>query len=206
MKMKTADPTPRPYRQTARAAAAAATHRRIVEAFLAFARDRWFDEIILDDVAREAGVTVQTVIRRFGGKEGLLNAASDLLADDISARRAVSSGAIDTALKALVDDYEVTGDLVIHLLAQEPRYPVLQRLLVIGRAYHRAWIADIFRSHLAGLTATVREHHIDTLVVATDVYAWKLLRRDMGRSPKAVAVAMRQLVSGLVLDTSPNPV
>ena len=37
--------------------------------------EQWYDEITLDRVADEAGVTVQTIVRRFGGKAGLLDKA-----------------------------------------------------------------------------------------------------------------------------------
>ena len=68
------DSETRTYRQTARAKAAEETGIRIVEAFMARMEDCWFEEIRLEDVASDAGVTVQTVIRRFGGKDGLLEA------------------------------------------------------------------------------------------------------------------------------------
>ena len=62
----------RRYVQAARAEAAADTARRILEAFLARLMTQWFDQITLDRVADDAGVTVQTVVRRFGGKDGVV--------------------------------------------------------------------------------------------------------------------------------------
>ena len=44
------------------------------------------------------------------------------------------------------------------------------------------------------LEAASRESALDALVVATDVYTWKLLRRDMGRG----VVATRKTVAGMV--------
>jgi AcrR family transcriptional regulator len=64
----------RPYRQTARAEAAEATARRIIRAFSDLLHSQWFDEVTLEEVARLGRVTVRTVIRRFGGKDGLLEA------------------------------------------------------------------------------------------------------------------------------------
>ena len=63
IKLRTAT---RHYAQRARAQATEATARRIVDAFLARLMAQWFDEITLDRVAEDAGVTVQTVVRRFG--------------------------------------------------------------------------------------------------------------------------------------------
>ncbi len=70
---------PRRYRQTARASAAEATGERILESFLQRFRQQWLEESTLDTIAADAGVTVQTVIRRFGGKDLLLDAAADHL-------------------------------------------------------------------------------------------------------------------------------
>jgi AcrR family transcriptional regulator len=203
--MKTAVPAaahpPRPYRQTARAEAAAATGRRVVDAFLALARDGWLDDITLDAVARDADVTVQTVVRRFGGKDGLVAAAAEQLDQEIAARRDVPPGAVEQALAALVADYEMSGDLVIRLLAQEPRHPALRAPLDRGRAGHRAWLAEVFAPRLADLAPQARRRRLDALVVATDVYAWKLLRRDMGREPTEVAALMRSLLAGALAPT-----
>jgi hypothetical protein len=39
--------------------AAAHTGRRIIDAFVEFTRDRWFDELTLNEVAQRAGVSVR---------------------------------------------------------------------------------------------------------------------------------------------------
>jgi AcrR family transcriptional regulator len=53
---------------SARAEAAEATGERILDAALELFGERPTDQIPLDEVASRAGVSVQTVIRRFGGK------------------------------------------------------------------------------------------------------------------------------------------
>lgn len=183
----------RPYTLGARADAAAATHEAIGNAFVQFMRDRWFDEITLDEVARAAGVTVQTVIRRYGGKQGLLEAATDWLAHDIGTRRASPPGDTPAALDALIRDYEVIGDFLLRLLAQEERHPALKPLLDFGRAGHREWATVTFRHVLEGLAPAARKRRLALLVVATDVYTWKLLRRDQGFSPAVVKTLMTEL-------------
>jgi len=47
---------------------------------------------------------------------------------------------------------------------------------------HRQWVQRQFAPQMAKLDAKGRRSLIDQLVCAGDVYAWKLLRRDMGRS------------------------
>jgi AcrR family transcriptional regulator len=197
-------PTSRAYRQSARADAAAATHRRIVNAFIGFMQERWLDEITLEEVARAAEVTAQTVIRRFGGKAGLIEAASLQLGEEIRLQRAVRPGSVERAVAVLMGDYERTGDLLIRLLAEEPRHPMLTPLLDGGRAGHRAWVAEVMAPWLDPLPPEVRERRLSALVVATDVYAWKLLRHDMRLEPSATAAILCDLARGLVGD-SPGP-
>lgn len=169
------------YRQSARAQAAEATAARIVDAFAAQLRERWFDEIRLEGVARTAGVTVQTVIRRFGGKEGLLDAMHQRLGAEIRRRREVAAGDSAGAVASLIDDYEEVGDLVLRTLAQEDRYPAVRAMTDIGRAMHRTWIATAFAPWLEPMAPDARRRATDALVVAGDIYVWKLLRRDMER-------------------------
>ncbi|MBX9622571.1 MAG: TetR/AcrR family transcriptional regulator [Gemmataceae bacterium] len=207
--MKTASPT-RPYRQTARAEAAAATGRRIVAAFLKRLGEQWYDEITLDQVAGDAGVTVQTVVRRFGGKAGLLVEAIGAMVRSAGERRATPPGDPDRLARNLVDDYERTGDTIIRLLAAEGRHAALREPLTLGRRRHRDWIARAFAADLEPPGEKARQAALDALVVATDVYTWKLLRRDLGRGVAAtvatIAGMIRSTLAGLAsAEGNPNP-
>src|SRR4051794_10314034 len=104
------DSSTRPYCQTARAESAAATGRRIVDVFLKQLSEQWYDEIKLDHVADDAGVTVQTVVRRFGGKAGLLAAAVREMGRRAKDRRATPPGDLEQLVRNLVGDYEQAGD------------------------------------------------------------------------------------------------
>ncbi|MBV9882937.1 MAG: TetR family transcriptional regulator [Sphingomonadaceae bacterium] len=204
--MKSDSPAPRPYRQTARARAAQETGIRLVEAFSARLREHWFDEIRLEDVARDGGVTVQTLIRRFGGKEGLLDAAQARISEEIRARRAQAParrpGAAG-AIAALAADYEEVGDFVLRMLAQEGRHPAIRNMADFGRAGHRQWVAENFALWLDPLAGEARRRALDALVVACDVYVWKLLRRDMGR-PLAEYRALVAAMAAAALGLSPQ--
>lgn len=171
-----------------------AAAERIASAFFARLREQWFDEIRLEDVARDADVSVQTLIRRFGGKEGLVEAAVRLFGEEVRARRSVAPGDTDAALCALIDDYEVSGDLVIRILAQEDRHPAVRSATDVGRAGHRQWLSEAFAPALAQLGAAERQTCLDALVAATDVYLWKLLRRDMGRSREDLRALLQLFV------------
>src|SRR5918997_3412654 len=72
-------PNKRPYRMRARAEAAAETGRRILGAVIELHMERFFDQVSLEDIAERAGVTVRTVIRRFGSKERLVEAATEAI-------------------------------------------------------------------------------------------------------------------------------
>jgi len=197
---------PRRYVQRARAEAAQATARRIIEAFLARLMTQWFDEITLERVAEDARVTVQTTVRRFGGKDGLLAAAVEVLGTRITARRAAPAGDVERLLANLIDDYEQTGDAVIRLLALEPRHSAVRRVAEFGRREHRRWVAAAFGTLLRALPRLTRQRALDALVITTDVYVWKLLRRDMRRSPAATRTTMSALVRATLAQlASPRP-
>jgi len=190
----------RPYHQTARAAATDDTRRRIVAAFEAALRVQWMDDITLDQIAAAAGTTRQTVIRLFGGKEGLLVAFSENLAKEIAGRRALPDRATPLqAARVVIADYEVDGDFIVRALAQEERHPVLKVWLSFGRAEHRRWVSETF-AHALPADHTTRQARVTQLVVATDVYTWKLLRRDFQMSVDATEALIAGLISKLLTE------
>ncbi len=135
----------RPYRQTARASAAESLRQRVVTTFNDLLLSRWIDEITLDEVAVAARTTRQTVIRMFGGKDGLLEAAIDLVRAEAVPRTSMPAGvSARTALETLIAHYEAVGDMVVRFLAQEERHSALRPLLAQGAIEHRAWVEERF--------------------------------------------------------------
>jgi AcrR family transcriptional regulator len=186
----------RPYRQTARAAAAESLRQRVAMAFNDLLLSRWIDEITLDEVAASAGTTRQTVIRLFGGKDGLLRAVIDLVRAEAVPRTSMPANvSARAALQALIAHYEAVGDMVVRFLAQEERHSALRPLLAKGRHEHRAWVAERFGSTQSGLSELERERQITRLIVATDIYTWKLLRRDFGKSQDEVLHLMVGIIN-----------
>jgi AcrR family transcriptional regulator len=194
-------PVRRSYTQTARATAAEETGRRIVDAFVERLLNGWFDEITLDQVADDAGVTVQTVIRRFGGKEGLLGDAASVIGDRVNAERGEPAGDVDAMVRNLYADYEKTGDAVIRILALEPRQPAIARMTDLGRREHRRWVSTAVAGVLQALPEDRRSRVVDELVIVTDVYAWKLLRRDMGRGLADSIETTKRMVNAVIAAT-----
>jgi hypothetical protein len=69
--------------------------------------------------------------------------------------------------------------------------PALQPLIDHGRAIHRSVTAEQFAPWLERLAGKAQRDLLDALVVVTDIYVWKLLRRDMGRSVKDAKAAVK---------------
>ncbi|MCZ0736980.1 TetR/AcrR family transcriptional regulator [Phreatobacter sp. AB_2022a] len=175
---------------------------------LALLAERWFDEITLDDIAATAGTTRQTVIRRFGGKTGVLSAMAARMDVAIRAQRwsrPVRSVADIVAL--LMDDYERTGDIIVRTLGQEARFPEFAAVLDRGREGHRAWIGDMFRAWLDRLDDRAREDRLAQLLVQTDVWIWHLLRRAQGHSATETHRLMTEMIERLLReDAATDPV
>jgi AcrR family transcriptional regulator len=188
----------RSYRQGARAEAAARTADAIVTAFAQFLETQWYDDVSLERVAQQAGTTVQTLLRHFGSKEGLLTAFFHWMDRHVHQRRGEAPGNIDATIAGVLEDYEQAGDMVVRFLAQEERIPALRSFTDHGKASHRRWVQASFAPWLDGLDERERGWRTDGLVVALDIYVWKLLRRDRGRSPEEVGAFMKSLVHGIL--------
>jgi len=192
----------RPYRMRARAEAAAETGRRILEAVIELHRERFFDQVSLEAIAERAGVTVQTVIRRFGNKERLIEAAAEEGKRQVIRQRDQAPvGDIDGAVKNLVDHYEEWGQSALRLLAQEERVAAFRSVTDVGRAFHYEWVERTFAPLLAKRTGMVRRRLLAELVAICDVYFWKLLRRDLGLSREQTELAISETILALEGET-----
>jgi AcrR family transcriptional regulator len=188
----------RPYRMRARAEAAAATKEKILAAAQAAFEEVQVDEITLVWVAKRAGVSVQTVIRHFGTKEGLFMAVLQRAALEMGGDRYVEPGAdVKEIVGILVDHYERFGDRILRMLAQEQGVRELALLAELGRAYHLEWCKQAFFPSLKGLRGARRERRVAQFVVLTDIYVWKILRRDRGFSVAQTKLAVCEMLEPL---------
>jgi AcrR family transcriptional regulator len=187
----------------ARAAGVEVTRERILNAACDAFLTSWYDDVTLRDVAAAADVALQTVVNHFGTKEALYGAAVERISDAIEARRYdVEPGDLEGVVAALIDDYDRTGDFTLRSLAEEGRLAVVGPGLARGRRGHQDWVEHVFPSALVGLRGAVRQRRLAQLVAVTDVYTWKLLRRDKGLSRDQTVIAVRELVDAL--HTSPE--
>jgi AcrR family transcriptional regulator len=187
--------TTRTYSMTARARSTEQTRQRILAATIDLHLQRPAASIGLDDIAARAEVSVQTILRHFGSREGLVEAATVQAQQAVRDERRTPVGEVATAVEVLMSHYEARGDSVLVLLAQENTEEFARGVTSGGKALHRAWVAETFAPYL---TADHDESLLDLLVVATDVYTWKLLRRDRSLSRAATTARITRLVTALL--------
>lgn len=174
------------------------TRRRILDAVVEASARELVSEIRLEDVADQAGVSVRTVLRHFGTRADLLSAASEHGAAVVGAERRGPVGDVAGGVRLLLDHYEKRGDATILLLAQENSEPTVAEVVQRGRQVHRDWVRETFAPQLEEWTGSERELRLDLLVVATDVYTWKILSRDQGLSRPKVSARIRALVESIL--------
>jgi AcrR family transcriptional regulator len=194
--MKVAEEARRPYRMGARSETAAATGEAILDAVTELFWEQPSDQIRLDEVAGRSGVTVQTVLRRFGSKEKLFAAAAERQSEQVrQARAKVVPGDVPGAVANLMDHYELMGDRVLRMLAEEDRLPAIKALADQGRQLHRHWCEHAFAPLLPSRRGSLRERRTAQLVALCDVYTWKLLRRDSGLSRRQTELALLEMLA-----------
>jgi AcrR family transcriptional regulator len=182
----------------ARAKTTEATRVSILDATETAFEELSFDEITLAAIADRAGVSIQTVLRHFETRDkllmaSLLHAGSKIPPD----RQAVPVGDLDAIVNVLARHYEQFGDRILRLLAEEDREPAARQLTDLGRAFHREWCKQAFSPTLEGLRGATHERRIAQFVAATDIYVWKVLRRDQALSRRQAELAVRELLEPL---------
>ncbi|WP_394841739.1 TetR/AcrR family transcriptional regulator [Pendulispora brunnea] len=180
----------RGYKQTARAETAEETRERILRVGAEQFLKRPYEEVTLHTLAEAAQVSRQTLLNHFGSKEGLLEAVARR---KTSARDRAEPGDLEGGIEVLLDDYEHMGDGTVRLLALESSLPVAKSLLAEGRANHRQWLERLCDEYLPRRDDE-RARVLAALHAATDVCAWKLLRRDLGISRAETARTFRCFV------------
>lgn len=188
----------RRYRMQARARSTEETREAILEAVEVAFEELFYDEITLATIAERSGVSVQTVLRHFENKDALFMASLMHTAAKMAGDRDMQpSGSLEEIVDGLVDHYDNFGDRLLRMLAQEEREPTLRQLAELGRLFHLEWCKQAFSSTLENLRGAAQERRIAQFVAGTDIYMWKLLRRDRGLSSEQTKLAMRELLEPL---------
>jgi AcrR family transcriptional regulator len=191
----------RPYRMTARADAAELTGQRIIDCMLERLRTLPCERIRLEDIAADAGVTSQTVIRRFGSKPALMVTTVERELGRIAAKReaALRSSAAET-VRALVEHYEEYGLLILKTYSEAPLVPGLPEIVARGRVYHLEWCRRAFSEHLPPrLDDLSRQRRLAQIVSVCDATTWRILRFDGRLTSAQTELAIAELL-GPILD------
>jgi AcrR family transcriptional regulator len=189
----------------ARADAVEATRERIARAAVERFIAEPYDDVTIASVAADAGVSHQTLLNHFDSKEGLFTAAAELFGADITARRGGRVATDASSLVALLmHQYEHSGDGNVRLAMQDHRIPAVKDALDLARALHREWLAEVFADALPNDEAG-RRRILAALYAATDVYTWKLLRRDLGLGRRAVQQVMTDMVEAILAAERKDP-
>ena len=194
------DGAARAYRMTARAEAAERTGQRVIDAMLGLYADVPYDRIRLEDVAAKADVTVQTVIRRFGTKHGLLAATVERELSRLAADREAAVGeSPEGTLHSLVRYYEDHGALILKLYAEAGQAPGVPELAARSRSYHVSWCREAFAERLDGTPdQATRTRRLAQVVAVCDATTWRILRFDGGLSAQQTEEALLEMLLSLL--------
>ncbi len=189
----------RAYRGTVQAEVAALTEQRIIEASIELFDEEWNDQITLDQLAQRAGVTVQTILRRFGSKEHLANVVSqEAFRRAMQQRSEPPMGDLTMIANGLAAYYEAGGERMLRGLVQEARQPHLHAIIDIARASHREWLERAFAPHLAQRDRDERARLLAQLYTITGVYVWHQIRHECGLSQEETARALYEMLAALL--------
>ena len=184
----------RAYTLGARADSAGRTRESILDATIALAYELERVDFPLEQIAARADRSVQTLLRHFGSRDGLIAAAVERgIAQVVEERR--PTGDLAESLRVLVAHYELRGRFVLSLLAMTGDADA-DDITAPGRRLHRTWVEEVFADAIA--RAADAAELTDLLVVATDVSAWKLLRLDRALSAAMVERRMAAMTEALI--------
>jgi hypothetical protein len=128
----------------------------------------------------------------------LLDEVTEIAARDVAVEFAgVRPGDVAAIVHATINHYEKVGDLVIRNI-QDETDPEIHAFVERGRALHRAGTETGFAPYLDPLAPAEKRRTVDALVVALDVFTWKLLRRDMDRSRHDTETTIRTLANAIL--------
>lgn len=190
----------RTYNQVARAASRDRTREALLDAAEeSFFAGHW-DRAPLDAIAADAGVTKQTLLRHFGSKDGLFDAAwARAFARIRGQRMSAPTDHIAGAVENLLDHYEEVGDRALRLgrtRVGEPEADVGQ----FGREVHYQWVDHAFGGWLKPLGPRDRSRRRAALIALCDVNTWWLLSHDLGLPRGEVRATLTTAIRRLLED------
>ena len=187
-----------------RASSAAATGERIRAAATALFLEQSFDEVSLAAVAETAGVSLPTVLRKFGTKDALFLECARAFSERELEVRATPAGDVRGAARTLARRYEQMMPFWKRYLDLEARFPSVARVIADARQVHLTWLASVFEPFLAGQPGPIRTRQLATLFGATEIYLWWSWRTQLGLSAPEAEKVLVELLETLVERWRPN--
>jgi AcrR family transcriptional regulator len=168
------------------------------------------------DIAREAGVAVQTIYARLGSKRGMLMALIDLIDEEAGVGGLVAgirgASTPEHALRAEVRltriFQERCGDIIGALFAAAAVEPDLAAAVAEAQRRHRegARLTVARLTELGGLRPTLSADHAAALIAITTTHeAWRELLDSYSLSWDNAETLLCDTLSHAVLRTSPAP-
>jgi AcrR family transcriptional regulator len=168
------------------------SRERAIQEFITLSGKMSLDEITLDRVAQATGVTVRTLLRHFEGKEQLVREAHETILKSVGEILVEEEPGSHAFIGRIVRFMESAGDYVVRFESEAGNYPSLVSDLEKGRQMRRAALSGMFDANI-NCDDAARERTLKALYVVTDVYAWKILRRDYGLSMEETQSLLRDL-------------
>lgn len=213
-------PPRRTYRSEVRAARAARTRRRVLQAATGLFLERGYAATTLRGIGEAAAVSVATVEQLFATKARLLKAAIDvaIAGDDqpiavldrgwaAQARAAPDADAfLAQVVAVLVPALQRSAGLVLAVFegaASDPSLAELRDALVAQRATTAAWIVDALAATAALRGGVSRDQAIDICWVLMDPVVYDRLVRHRGWAPARYGRWFADTLARLLVDASP---
>lgn len=133
---------PQPKRPALRQISASATTRVILDAAQRLFLKAGYDGVNLEQVARAAGVSRQTVYNQFGSKDAVFQAVVKRHWETVRGETASAFAAIDTVTASPGDALRKFAHALLRFVAETDQVAFTR--LVIAESRQRPWIADEF--------------------------------------------------------------
>jgi len=191
----------RPYKKVVREQSQQRTREALLDAADEELSRDGLSNASLESVAAKAGVTKQTLLRHFGSKEGLIEAAIRRTSEFVRKERARAPiGDLPGAMHNLMDHYERWGKLVMRVLAEEHRSSLVHKMTDHGRQVHYDWVDYAFGPQLEDLDEEARLRRRAALIALCDVHTWWLLSHDLGLERSEVSAILTDLIERLLAE------
>ena len=188
----------RQYTKQARAVTEDRTRTALLDASERVFFERGWEAMSLETVARDAGVTKQTLLRHFGSKAGLLEQAFARAFQTVRDQRwDVPGDDVERAVDNLLDHYDAVGDRALKIDAMAEVDGVAE-WVQRSRQLHYEWVDHAFGAFLQPLRGRDLARRRAALIAVCDVHTWHLLRHQLSLGRAEVRATLILTIRGLL--------